>query len=156
MNYKFRGLTEEGKWVYGSLLKDEKGNFYIGELIKSKSTYSVNMDNRRRTNKTRDRFLAIGFIMVIPESVGQFTGLHDKNKKPIYDGDIVEEYFTNGKLWKKRYIGFKSGSFIGTNIPLQKEQVNNSFSIYTNEFRGMESDWVIIGNVHQNPELMNP
>jgi hypothetical protein len=66
-DYKFRGKRiDNGDWVYGSLLIDNPQS----------KTYIV--DNE------------IGALVdVIPETIGQFTGLTDEYKHELYDGDIV-------------------------------------------------------------------
>lgn len=68
---KFRGLRTDGEgWVHGYYWFDNQNK-------KHKITSDLSDDNFR-------------CYEVIPETVGQFTGLKDKNEKEIFEGDIVE------------------------------------------------------------------
>lgn len=70
----------------------------------------------------------------------QFTGLTDVNGKPIYEGDIVKAY----RMCKSDLITFANGSF-GI-----APDYWHSFESFTNFYGKCE----VIGNVHQNPELL--
>ncbi len=81
-------------------------------------------------------------IFLEPEDIvlEQYTGLKDKNGKEICEGDMVrwvDDYDENA------YIGFDEGCF-WVNWPINSERINGE----------MADDVEIIGNIHENPELL--
>ena|ERR1700682_4160812 len=67
----------------------------------------------------------------------QFTGLHDKNRNEIYEGDIVKR----GDIGKS-VVGFAEGAFV------LEEGENEPIAHYHHE------TWKVIGNIYENPQLL--
>jgi hypothetical protein len=73
----------------------------------------------------------------------QFTGLIDKNGKEIYEGDLVADTSPMGEEneiieWNDGYAGFQA------------------HGLKTGRLKGFAEKIEIIGNIHENPELLNP
>ena len=82
---------------------------------------------------------------IIPETVCQYTGLKDKNGKKIFEGDVM--HWDSHWGW---YVGYENGAF--RRIPLNDIQRMN-WEHYTLQQEGLDT-WGIIGNIHENPELL--
>ena len=87
------------------------------------------------------------------DTVGQYTGLTDKNGRKIFEGDIIHlEYsqvFFGGEYFGEytAEVSYKEGCFI-------TDGINNGDEIET-PLSGFDNDEVeIIGNIHDNPELL--
>lgn len=140
---KFRGKRQDtGEWVYGyyavlhiSLTDiDRETNLIIH--VGTRTEHAIFNDERKgESGYWKD---------VIPETVGQFTGLHDKNGKEIYEGDILLDGYIKYEVW---YSEDRSG-FIAEMIDPQNNLVDYLGGYDT------ERIMTVIGNIHDNPELL--
>lgn len=129
----FRGKTYSDKWVYGYLLKGSIDNdFYILQNVGA-TPFWIN-----------------------PETIGQFTGLTDKNGKKIFERDIVkceavhqeyeDEYLSNYN-YEDEYLS-------NYNIEV-KYSKGYFYPFYLNGcWRNGIENVEVIGNIYDNPELL--
>lgn len=121
---KFRGKRlDNGEWLYGSLVI-LNGRYFI-------------FDDANRHE-------------VDPTTVGEFTGLKDKNGKEIYEGDVIRSLLSEDKTRPHR-IFYHTGNaaFMGALVD-RKELC----------YLRLDQDWIykfgkeVIGNIHDNLELL--
>lgn len=138
---KFRGLSVESfneeEWKYGYLIEDEGYSFIINQVIEA-----------------NEQYITIGsWHPVNPATLGQSTGLVDKNGKEIFEGDIVRTTRFLGRAdeiggfyeYEKDYLGVVKvleGSWV---IDTGSDAVNLWSEIDENE---------VLGNIYENQELL--
>lgn len=124
---KFRGKrVDNGEWVYGG--------YYHGVMPETNNPFSV--DNAR----IKTIIIQEGtYYHIIPETVGQYTGLKDASGFEIYEGDILqgdgvfEVIFHDSAWWLFSVLDkTEQWSFAECNIPKCQ----------------------IIGNIHETPEIV--
>lgn len=78
----------------------------------------------------------------------QFTGLHDKNGKEIYEGDVLRVGVIE-KTKQNREVVYENGAFF-TLVPADKKMVSSDHLVAYYSKEEIE----IIGNIYENPELL--
>ena len=139
--YEFRGKSDD-EWVYGMLLKTEENDY--GEHGNEHFDYLIQTEEDKEFERSK-------FYITDNSTIGQYTGLKDKNEKKIFEGDILLR--KNGQfesivlvkwgkvefsfLYKSRYNGqIRKGKWIrGT-------------------YQGLDGYAEVIGNIYDNPELL--
>lgn len=135
----FRGKrTDTGEWVYGDLIENQ-GRYYI---------YHATSDT---TLENEDNSIIVLAEEVDPDTVGQYTGMKDRNGKEIYEGDIVKTPLLDpifGDVLSDAFdnvaISFHNGSFVVA-------YYNGRHKIYLQD---LYDEIEVIGNIHDNPELL--
>lgn len=117
---EFRGKrTDDGEWVYGNLVRGCDEQY----------AYIVEFGNKE---------LCRNYVDIDPETVGQYTGLADKNGTKIFEGDIVKRFWF-GKMCIYQ-IDYDNGlaSFIG-----RAGMKYTTFDYDSTEFE-------VVGNIYDN------
>lgn len=124
----FRGKqTDNGKWIYG---------YYIQKL----NPYSE--DGEPRSHFIMD--VAPFGQAVFPDTIGQYTGLTDKNGVGIFEGDVME--FDAYGFHYKGVVSFVDGNFcVICNRPTASPFLDNAIK---------QHDAICVGNIYDNPEIL--
>lgn len=137
----FRGKrTDNGEWVCsGNLIHFNENNEYYIPVANSKCICTHDeADNIIEWNEAM-------FCKVIPDSVGQYTGLPDKNGKKIFEGDVCRFYGTEGYSDYVVFWDDTASQWTVRQIDLGAKDTLDSYFAEHCE---------VIGNIHDNPELL--
>ena len=86
------------------------------------------------------------FVGVLPETLGQYTGLTDKNGKKIFEGDIIKCGKDIGAVdYSETFAKFRV---------VYNQLSGNWFDFEDDECYPIASECEVIGNIHANPELL--
>lgn len=105
-------------------------------------------------------------VDVIPGTVGQYTGLTDKNGKRIFEGDIIRYTRTNmncpeASFHKKDLVSFhlvlwdsSVSAFVQQHYTFTEKRLIGKGSAVLYDERAEENIIEVIGNIHDDPELL--
>lgn len=116
----FRGKTKRNEWIYGDLI-----------------THGIDFDDAIKQHHTRE------VLDIIPGTVGEYTGIKDKNGKKIFEGDIV---VYAGESHEVVFETKNNSAYFGIKISSVETW---QFGNYV-EPKRLE----VIGNIHDNKELL--
>ncbi len=129
---KFRGISID-EWVYGMLCRVNECDTEHGESVK----YKIQTDEKEYGEYTQ-------YFITDETTIGQYTGLHDKNGKEIYEGDIVR-IIVNNNIEKICKVEFKNGIF---GIMFSKHKDLTAFPHFCN------TTFEVVRNIYDNPEML--
>ena len=124
----FRGKRlQGGEWVEGYFFKSDI-NKKERESGKATIIFTPDCDTFIMVPECHNSF------MVVSDTVGQYTGMKDKNGKRVFEGDILSL-----RTGRPHVVRFEDGAFVleNTAIPVS----------FANKFE-------VIGNIHDNPEML--
>lgn len=131
---KFRGKrVDNGEWIVGDLIHYHEDDFKI--LDQNCGCWDILHDGYE----------------VIPESVGQFTGLKDRNEVEIYENDIIHVQ-NNDNGYNRKVSWSVLRTRCGWCVPYIKSHWAHGFSEIS--LSQVNEACEIIGNTSDNPELI--
>ena len=129
---KFRGRStvedDKGKWVYGHLLIDDNRALIINGIIEANDEY-VSLEE---------------WCDIDMKTIGQSTGLKDKNGTEIFEGDALKNNDYPNQTFICKHSRLQAS--------FQVESLNGllTLSLWKDE----ERDWQVLGNIYENPEML--
>lgn len=125
----FRGKrTDNGEWVEGCFVKLNEINYIL------QNVFNITL--------LKD---CVNWVLVSPATVGQYTGLLDKNGERIFEGDIT-----------KRWDGLIRSVEYGRHLVEGCGTAHCGFYFKTKDgyVEGIDGTFELIGNIHDDPELL--
>lgn len=136
---KFRGKrVDNGEWVYGDLLLNNGSPIIVQQV--SRGYISHTFVTNESVGSGSHWHIETPAFFVLPETVGQLTGLTDIDGIELYEGDNVDCIANSGKSGETETITFNNGSFTFRHRTVAIGEWLNG-----HEGRGLK----LIGNIHE-------
>jgi len=131
---KFRGQDNSGKWYYGDLIHSERNFKKIVEIL-DWSTDDVKHEVKK-------------------ETVGQSTGLQDKNGKDIYENDIITAKGYSQESTFEKIITIVEWGSKSHGWSIKSPYIDRYTKKKKVKYYSLANVIEVIGNMHDNPELL--
>ena len=134
---KFRGKSSRkdvDMWLYGDLIKIGNSYHILGKDDMREDGHHITQDSDIPTWIDKD-------------TIGQYTGLKDKDGKEIYDGDVVKD--TDGKVGYISFLKQEMGFVI-----VWKNRDSRLGHRHRGSGYDLDNTIEVIGNIYDNPELL--
>ena len=126
----FRGKTLDGFWVRGDLVRTNPCEYHI---------VTADLDDYNNIVFSFEYFVDY-------KTVGQYTGLSDKNGKGIFEGDILK--------YQRGFDRYDSMIVVWNENTASLVMAYSSDMYYYETLMNTHMYCEVIGNIHDNPELM--
>ena len=151
---------------FSQIWKDNcKDGFVYGSLVVSGNKYYICVSALCQINSCINNGMT-SMIEVIPSTIGQYTGLTDKNGTKIFEGDIIRYTRTNMyapscSFHKQDLVSIhlvlwdsSVSAFVQQHHSLNEKRIVGKGSAVLYDDRAKENIVEVIGNIHDNPELL--
>ena len=150
----FRAKSQyENKWVYGVPIQQERNTRKTDEYVMADAVNYDELDGYKPSYY---------FEPIKKETIGQYTGLNDKNGKRIFEGDILQHGYKRLVVWwngesfqwqaKEKRDGY-TFTFDVKNLDVTWDNIDLGWIACETACTGKMTTQVI-GNIHDNPELL--
>ena len=146
---KFRGKrVDNSEWVFGDIVRWRNEEGYVNIIDER---FGCCIDHEGNLILIEAPFV----VRVIPETVGQYTGMIDRNSKEVYEGDIITVLQTDEELFIRLHeVKFLNGRWAYQKLygDYEIEGLGDLFSFMPTVC--INKGLMVIGNIHENPDLL--